>query len=106
MAIKRGIPSATHIEDLKVRQILEALSKILQIGLGREGNFLDSFLTVQQLRDIGVIGVDANNVVYNPNLAAPVPFQDVLVEGDYLNVFDEDGNLVTDNDGNTVTIQP
>ena len=100
-----GVPSASRIVDRATREVVSGLREVALRLDGQVGPFLDSALTVRQLKALGLIGVNGR-ILYDPNVE-PVGMneQSVLVsttvKGEAAVVLDATDGMVS---GSTYTL--
>lgn len=98
-----GLAPAEEIKDPAARRYCEQLTEILSIMLGRAGNPEDWFTKRGELNDIKLLRMGGlnNEVIFNPNATPVVPVT-VALALPLVDLFDNSGELIVDNDGDTV----
>ena len=95
-----GLAPAEEIKDPAARRYCEQLTEIMSIILGRAGDPADWLMSRGQLRDIKVIRMN-DEAIWNPNAPEVTPVA-VPAALPLVDLFDNSGELIVDNDGGTV----
>lgn len=99
----QALPTASIIQDLPTRQVVEPIRNALTI-LGRnKGRIEESALLVQDMVDIGLIRVVNQKIIFDPNAPAAPAFSDQQIST-VRSSYDDDLVVEITGTGNTRTI--
>ena len=87
------IPSPQIVKDTTVRTILQAMKNAIELGSAKLGELGASYVTKQELKNIGLLEWDAQETLYNPNALTAQPFKP-SVPATWATMIFEDGSFV------------
>lgn len=98
------IPSPQFIKDQTLRRIIQSIKDAIELGSAKAGAFADSYVTKDELRSVGILRWDGNNILFNPNAEAPPPFTPAPADV-FAGLIFRDGSFVTNRAGNNLIVK-